>query len=237
VESTGLTATGTAPTSKLDLDRSKWRTPRSAATAGIVFSILVFASLLAVYFAVPHKPADSADLLTTSPKRELLLIGLSLIPFAAVAFLWFVGVIRDRIGDREDRFFATVFLGSGLLFVGMLLVGEAMASGMVLSVQPNPQTLSATPPEWWTITRHISHEMLEAALQMAGAFTTATATLLLRTGTAPRLLALSGTVVAVFLFFAPFIAQWIGLLFPIWIFILSLYILLAARREDILAVL
>jgi hypothetical protein len=202
-----------------------------------VFSILVFASLGRVYFAVPHKPADSADLLTTSPKRKLLLIGLSLIPFAAVAFLWFVGVIRDRIGDREDRFFATVFMGSGLLFVGMLLVGEAMASGMVLSVQPNAQTLSVAPPDWWTVTRHISHEMLEAALQMAGAFTTAIATLLLRTGAAPRSLTLSGTVVAVLLFFAPFVTQWIGLLFPVWIFVLSLYTLLAARRDDIPAVL
>jgi hypothetical protein len=209
------------------------RTPASAAYAGIVFSVLVFASLLTVHFAVPHKPADSADLLTTSPKRDLLLAGLSLIPFAAVAFLWFVGVIRDRIGEREDRFFATVFLGSGLLFVGMLLVGEAMASGMVLSVQATPQTLSATPPDWWTTTSRISHEMLEAALQMAGAFTTAAATLLLRTGVAPRWLTLSGTIVALLLFFGTFFSQWIGLLFPVWVFVLSVYILVASRRESI----
>jgi hypothetical protein len=223
--------------SKLDFDRSRWRTPRSAAYAGIVFSVLVFASLVAVFFAVPRTPADSADLLTTSPKRKLLLIGLSLIPFAAVAFLWFVGVIRDRIGDREDKFFATVFLGSGLLFVGMLLVGEAMASGMVLSVEPNAQTLAVATPDWWTVTRHISHEMLEAALQMAGAFTTASATLLLRTGAAPRWLTLSGTVIAVLLFFATFVTEWIGLLFPVWIFVLSVYVLVAARRENIPAVL
>ena len=229
-----MTSTGAAPTSRRDFDRSKVSTPRSAAYAGIVFSLLLFASLLAVEFAIPRKPADSANLLTTSPKRELLLIGLALIPFAAVAFLWFVGVIRDRIGDREDRFFATVFLGSGLLFVGMLLVGEAMASGMVLSVQPNaPQTLSAAPPDWWTITRHISHEMLQASLQMAGVFTTATATLLLRTGTAPRWLTLSGTVIAVLLFFGPFFTFWVGLLFPAWVFVLSVYILVAVAREDI----
>jgi hypothetical protein len=79
--------------------------------------------------------------------------------------------------------------------------------------------------------------MLEAALQMAGAFTTATATLLLRTGAAPRWLTLSGTVVAVLLFFATFVTEWIGLLFPVWILVLSLYILRAARREDIPAVL
>jgi MFS family permease len=43
-------------------------------------------------------------------------LALSLIPFAGIAFFWFTGVIRDHIGDREDRFFATVFLGSGIAF-------------------------------------------------------------------------------------------------------------------------
>jgi hypothetical protein len=46
-----------------------------------------------------------------------------------VAFLWFVGVIRDWVGQREDPFFATVFFGSGLLFVGVPLIGEALAAG------------------------------------------------------------------------------------------------------------
>lgn len=37
---------------------------------------------------------------------------------AGIAFLWFIGVIRDRSGAHEDRFFATVFLGSGLRLGG-----------------------------------------------------------------------------------------------------------------------
>jgi len=58
-----------------------------------------------------------------------VLLGLGLVPFAGIAFLWFVGVVRDRIGEAEDRFFATVFLGSGLLFVGMLFVASAVPAG------------------------------------------------------------------------------------------------------------
>jgi hypothetical protein len=37
------------------------------------------------------------------------------VPFAGIAFLWFIGMLRDRLGEFEDRFFATVFFGSGLL--------------------------------------------------------------------------------------------------------------------------
>jgi len=207
------------------------RTPRSAAYAGIIFASLLAVSLVASHFALPTKPSDSREILTTSPRRELLLVSLALVPFAAVAFLWFVGVLRDRIGDREDKFFATVFLGSGLLFVGVLLVSEAMTTGMVLSAT-GAQTLTATPPDWWTPTRNVSGQLLDAALQMAGVFTTAAATLLLRTGATHRWLAISGGVLSVVLFVGVFFTKWVGLLFPLWIFALSVAILLAARTAD-----
>lgn len=215
------------------LERPAFRTPRSAGYAGIVFSFLFVGSLLAVHFALPEHPSSSLDLLTTSPRRELLLIGLSLIPFAAIAFLWFIGVLRDRIGEREDRFFSTVFFGGGLLFVAVLLVAEAMASGVVLSIHPSEtQTLAAVTPDWWEVTRNISLEMVEAALQMAGVFTTAAAALLLRTKAAPRWLGISGAVISTVLIVGAFFTQWIGLLFPAWVFALSLDILITARRAE-----
>jgi hypothetical protein len=54
---------------------------------------------------------------------------------AGIAFLWFIGVIRDRLGGLEDRFFATIFLGSGLLFVGLTFVGAALAAGLLTSYE------------------------------------------------------------------------------------------------------
>lgn len=45
---------------------------------------------------------------------------MKLVPFAGIAFLWFIGVLRDRLGQLEDRFFATVLFGSGPLFLGTL---------------------------------------------------------------------------------------------------------------------
>ena len=46
-------------------------------------------------------------------------------PFAGIAFLWFIGVLRNRVGALEDQFFSTVFLGSGLLFVASLFASAA----------------------------------------------------------------------------------------------------------------
>jgi hypothetical protein len=53
------------------------------------------------------------------------------VPFAGIAFLWFIGVIRDRLGDHEDRFFASVFLGSGLIFLATVFVAMAIAGALL----------------------------------------------------------------------------------------------------------
>ena len=51
-----------------------------------------------------------------------------IIPFAGIAFLWFLAVLRRRIGHGEDQFFATVFLGSGFLYIAMLFAADAAAT-------------------------------------------------------------------------------------------------------------
>jgi hypothetical protein len=92
--------------------------------------VFLITALVLLRLSVPAHLGDPGTWLTDAGRRTAVVIGLNLIPFAGIAFLWFIGVIRDRIGGREDRFFATVFLGSGLLFVGMLFVAAAVAGGL-----------------------------------------------------------------------------------------------------------
>jgi hypothetical protein len=81
--------------------------------------------------SIPADPmAESAWLEANSKKVSL---ALNLIPYAGIAFLWFIGVIRDRLEDLEDRLFATVFLGSGLLFLALTFGGAALAGGLLSS--------------------------------------------------------------------------------------------------------
>ena len=100
------------------LARMKLKTPRAAAIAGILFALLYGAGLVLIRLSVPaDQAADSAWLDTNS---RSLALGLNLAPYAGIAFLWFIGVIRDRLGDLEDRFFATVFLGTIWLRTGLM---------------------------------------------------------------------------------------------------------------------
>jgi hypothetical protein len=84
-----------------DLISARLKAPRAAAIAGILFSVLLIAGLLLFRLSVRADPLEAGATLY-------------LVPFAGIAFLWFIGVLRDRLGELEDRFFATVFLGSGL---------------------------------------------------------------------------------------------------------------------------
>jgi hypothetical protein len=85
---------------------------------------------------------EIADFYLERDSGRVALVGLYLAPFAGIAFLWFIAAIRSQIGEREDRLFATVFLGSGLLFVVMLFATSAAAGALLAAVrfqdQPPP---------------------------------------------------------------------------------------------------
>jgi hypothetical protein len=208
----------------------KLRTPRSAALAGIAFSVLFGLVLLIARVAVPSDPSDAGEWLTDDSRRGAVLFALGLVPFAGIAFLWFVGVLRDRVGELEDRFFATVFLGSGLLFVGALFVAAAVAAGLVASAGDDAGSLLSS--DAWDVGRRTTHELMVVyAIRMAAVFTIATSTILMRTRLAPRSLVASGYAIGVALLLAVGYFAWIELAFPAWVLALSVYILVAGQRR------
>jgi hypothetical protein len=158
-----------------------------------------------------------------------VLLALGLVPFAGIAFLWFLGVLRDRVGELEDRFFATVFLGSGLLFVGTLFAAAALAAGLVASADGSRDSLFTSGV--WEVGRHATYELMNVyAMRMAAVFTLATSTILLRTRLAPRWLVASGYVIAVVLLGTAGLFAWVELLFPAWVLVISVYILVVGSR-------
>ena len=207
------------------------RTPRAAALAGIAFSVLFSVALVLVGTAVPADPRDAEEWLSDSSRRDAVLFALGLVPFAGIAFLWFVGVLRDRIGEQEDKFFATVFLGSGLLFVGMLFVAAAVSAGLVAGAGDHADSLLSSGT--WEFGRRTADELMSVyAMRMAALFTIAASVILLRTRTAPRWLVVTGYATGVLLLVAAGFVAWIELAVPAWVLALSVYVLVAGLRRD-----
>ena len=118
------------------LTAMRLRAPRAAAIAGILFAVLLITSFVLLRRSVPADPLEAGAWLETNANS--VTTALNLLPFAGIAFLWFIGVLRDRLGEREDRFFATVFLGSGLLFLAMLFMSAAMVGGLIIAYTADP---------------------------------------------------------------------------------------------------
>lgn len=201
----------------------RWRAPRVAAIAGILFSILLMASFLLLRRAVPVDPLEAGAWLKANANQVAL--ALNLMPFAGIAFLWFIGVLRNRLGEREDRLFATVFLGGGLLFLAMLFVSAAMVGGVIIAYKVEVDRLlgSAT----FTITRAITFEIMNIyAIKMAGVFMIVTSTLGLRTGFIARWMAFIGYAAALLLLFSNRRLEGVLLILPLWVLLLSIHILI-----------
>src|SRR5450631_4581489 len=205
---------------------SPLRTPRAAAAAGIAFALLTATSLIMLRLATPANPNNVGQWLSDSGRRRAVSVALNLVPFAGIAFLWFIGVLRDRIGEREDRFFATVFLGSGLLFVAMLFAAAAIGGGLIAD-------MSSSPPGAGTLAlgRDVTSILLNVyAMRMAAVFTLTTVTIARRTEIVSRWLTVAGLVTAVLLLVGVGISPWVELIFPAWILALSVDVLRAGRR-------
>jgi hypothetical protein len=205
---------------------SPLRTTRAAAVAGIIFAVLLITALVLLRVSVPARPQVPGAWLNDSRRRAAVAIALNLIPFAGIAFLWFIGVLRDRIGEREDRLFATVFLGSGLLFVAMLFVTAAVAGATIAT------SASTTPgADVLGLSRNLTGSLLNVyAMRMAAVFTLVTVNIARRTAIVSRWLILAGLACALTLMIGVGISPWVELLFPAWILALSLEILIEVLR-------
>jgi hypothetical protein len=214
---------------ELSSTRTRLTTPRAAAVAGILFSVLLIISLVLVRISVPADPQDAGAWLASSGKNVRL--ALNLLPFSGVAFLWFIGVVRDRLGEHEDRLFATVFLGSGLLFLAMLFASAATAGGIITAYGSAPSQLLESGVYGYG--RATTYELTNTyAIKMAGVFMISSCTLFLRLKLAPRWMVFLGYALAALLLLSIGYISWISLVFPLWTLLISVYILIENYRRS-----
>jgi len=206
-------------------------TPRAAGVAGIAFAVL-FVVALVLLEEVVGITFDTETVMDnlSGPSSTPALVGLYMMPFAGIAFIWFIGVVRDRIGAREDRFFATVFLGSGLLFVAMLFAGAAVLGGLIagnrfgLAAPTNIETVG--------FARAVGYSFLFVySAKVAGVFMLATSTIVRRSRW-PRWTFLSGVLGAAVLILSVSFFEPIVMILPAWVTAISCYVLVTGGRQS-----
>lgn len=198
-------------------------TPLAGAIAGMLFGVLFTVSVVILATSMSDLSQDTGAWLDTHAGRFKFAVGL--IPFAGLFFLWFIAVARERLGSHEDQFFATVFLGSGLLFLAMIFAAAASAGAIAAAYARDPSGFAASTT--YLYARHIVAQIFNVyALRMAAVFLISQATLWLRTGVMPRWMAFATYGVALVLLFVVTQSVWVVLVFPTWVFLVSAYILI-----------
>ncbi len=204
------------------------RQPKAAAIAGLAFGLILATVLVLLQSTAPATVAESAQWTADLARRDAVVTALTLIPFAGIAFLWFIAVVRSELGRREDRFFETVFLGSGLLFVAMLFAAAAVLSA-VLALEDGGVTVSSdTAAASWALASALIGQF---GARMAAVFALAVSTAGRRVGSLPRPVAALGYLCGLLLLVTPPLPRWALLLFPLWVITLSVLVLL--RRPQV----
>lgn len=201
--------------------------PRAGAVAGILFALLFGASIILIRLSVPADSADASAWTTSTLNRATL--ALRLIPYAAIFFLWFMGVVRDSLGEAEDKFFATVTLGSGLVFLALTLASCAIAGGLLGSLLTGGN--QALPLGVYLFARSVTVLAFNAfAVKLASVFMFSLATLWRSTRVMPRPLSLLTYLLAFVMLVAFNSSLWLLLIFPAWVLLVSVYILVTNLR-------
>jgi hypothetical protein len=211
-----------------NLTKTTLRTPKAAAIAGLVFSMLLIAVFTLLRFPLPTDPSSAIKI--ANVRAETIALAVGLIPFAGVAFLWFIGVVRDRLGPLEDRLFATVFLGSGLLFLAMLFCAGAVVGSTMIALSPG----ASQPMDFGTFTfaRGVAFDLMNVyAIKMAAVFMITTSTVAAYTRFVPRYVAYLGYLLALLILLGSQYRDWSVFIFPIWVFLLSAQILVDNYRN------
>jgi hypothetical protein len=219
---------------QVTLTRQALKTTRSAAIAGIIFAVLYGASMVLLNISLSAEA--TGGIARTVTDVQTVAFALNLIPYAGIAFLWFIGVIRDLLSDNEDRLFATVFLGSGLLFLALTFIGAALAAGLLSAYTSESGVLMLSGVSIYS--RSVIYHVFNIyAIRMSGVFMISLATIWLRTGVMRRGWAYLTYVLALILLLSIDYSYWVTLILPGWVLVVSVYILVRnlhnrARNND-----
>lgn len=205
--------------------RRRFASIEAAAIAGIVCAVgwaLALGGLLSAP-GIGASDDEISEYYARTSNATAAIVWLQILVVATIAFLWFVGVVRGRLGDREPRLFGTVFLGSSLLLAGLLFVGAAFLAAPAVLVAVGDRTPD---PEAVSVMRAGAAVVLSVfAPRVATLVMLSTASLGRATGALPGWLVVVTYVIGVLAFVNVSIATPTVYVVPTWIAVVSIVLL------------
>jgi hypothetical protein len=211
--------------------------PRRAAIItsrlGIVQALLLIGSvwIMTSLPAATRPAAGVLEVFLAGRTRLILALGLYLMPFAAIAFLWFAVALRmweARSDVPGDTLLSNVQLVSAIVFIGLFLAGAAASTVLGITVELTDAPLDTATARQFPLFG--SALLLVFAMRMAAMFVFTTSGIARNHGLFPRWFIWSGYLVGVFLLLSPSLNPLLILAFPVWVLVLSVLLLIKARQ-------
>ena len=171
-----------------------------------------------------------ADWYLDDSNQQSMLLAVNLMTISMISFVWFVAVIRRRVGERENRFFGTVFLGSALLLAGTWLIAGVMyavpaVSAFRFGVGPEAADIALWQAAALTLVSVV-------ATRLEAVFILSTTIVARLSGAFPRFLIIAGYVLGLMLLLVPLPSEALIALFPAWVAVVSAVLLFRRRELD-----
>jgi len=199
---------------------------------------MVHAALFLVSFwivrSIPKPSAADAELIAFyggADRRRVLAVGLYLMPFAAIAFVWFSIALRMWVGSYgrpEHALFSNVQLVSGIIFIALVLEAAAAYSIDAAVVEFSNGSLNPALARQFPQLGKVL--VLVLAMRMAAMFVIATSSIGRHAQVLPAWFIWLGYVVGAFLLLAATLSAVLVLVFPVWVLILCVLLLVRARH-------
>jgi hypothetical protein len=204
----------------------------AAAIAGLVCAVGWSVGLrgLLVTPSIDASPEQITAFYADPDAGHNTLLLLQLLVVATLAFVWFVGVVRGRLGDAEPKLFGTAFLGGAVLLASVVLIGTAALAAPSVLVDvggkiPDPGAVG--------ISRAMAVILLSVvAPRVATLVVFSTATLGRSTGALPLWLVWLSYAIGTAEFINVTVAAPTIYLFPAWIAIVSIVLLIRRPLRD-----
>jgi hypothetical protein len=209
---------------------------KAARLTGLLAAIFAALFLLSVW-VIARSPGPKStdqeliDYYASDDKRRVILVGLDLLPFAAVAFLWFIALLREWVlasSRRVNRLLSNVQIVSGVAFITLAFAAAAASTVMAATVEFTDATIDPGDARQFPLFGDVL--LFIFAMRMAAIFVMTTTNIARHAGVFPRQFILASYVVAAILFLSATLSYWLVVIFPLWVLSLGLVIIILAQQ-------